>query len=180
MDQQRLIKKINWMIQQKEHAIKDAEWAKAKEEEEKARKPVNPHIEEIEACDQLISYCKRYMGLDKKEEIKKDEIRAPEKALEVGKGGIVLLEKKRDDELVPKGKKKGKNRNDRRKNNPKEEDKLDIDIGTLGLFDKTQVQPPLSFKALPETLEKLIQKKKYFEELPPEPETTEVDRKSVV
>ena len=42
MEQQRLIKKINWMAQQKERAIKQAEWERQKEEEEKAKIPINP------------------------------------------------------------------------------------------------------------------------------------------
>eukprot|EP00826_Nyctotherus_ovalis_P058384 TRINITY_DN801_c0_g1_i4.p1 TRINITY_DN801_c0_g1~~TRINITY_DN801_c0_g1_i4.p1 ORF type:complete len:267 (+),score=158.58 TRINITY_DN801_c0_g1_i4:794-1594(+) len=178
MEQQRLIKRIAWMTQQKEWAIKKAERQRQEEEEEKQRKPVHPHAEEIEVCEQLIAYCNRRMGVDKKQEEKKAVVGAAEKTLASGGGKVVLMEnkKKKEEELLcigGTGKKKGKNRNDRKKAKPIEELKLDVDIETLGLFDKVQIQPPYQFKGLAETVKKLEEKKKHFEELPPEPENKE-------
>lgn len=178
MEQQRLIKKIAWMTEQKKWAVEEDKRKRQQEEEEKARKPVHPHAEEMEACDQLIAFCKRRMGVDKRQEEKKVVIPVAEKSLIGVEGKAVPMEDKRkkEEELLiigGTGKKKGKNRNDRKKAKPKEELRLDIDIGTLQLFDMVQVQPPLSFKTLPETVQKLEEKKKYFDELPAEPEKKE-------
>jgi hypothetical protein len=178
MDQQRLIKKIGWMTQQKERALREAERKRQEEEEEKTRKPIHPHADEIEACEQLIMFCKKRMGIDKKQEEKKVVIPAAEKSLASSGGKAVLMEdkKKKEEELLiigGAGKKKGKNRNDRKKTKPVEELRLDVDIETLKLFDLVQVQSPMLFKSLADTLQKLEEKKKYFEELPPEPEKKE-------
>ena len=178
MNQQRLIKKIEWMKNQKEKVMKEAERIKQEEEEEKARKIIHPHAEKIEACEQLIMFCKKRMGIDKKQEEKKVVIPAAEKSIaSIGDKAVLVEDKKKKEEefliIGGTGKKKGKNRNDRKKMKPVKELTLNVDIGTLKVFDQVQVQPPMSFKSLAETLQKLEERRKYFEELPPEPEKKE-------
>jgi len=178
MNQQRLMNKIKWMTIQKEKVMKEAERIKQEEEEEKARKSIHPHAEKIEICEQLIMFCKKRMPIDKRQEEKKVVIAAPEKSIASAGDKVVLVEdkKKKEEEFLiigGAGKKKGKNRNDRKKVKPEEELRLNVDMGILKLFDEVQVQPPMSLKSLAETVQKLEEKRKYFEELPSEPEKKE-------
>ena len=173
MDQQRLLRKIEWMTREKERALKDAAWRKEREEEERARIPVHPFMEEIAICEQLITYCKKYLGTAKKEEEKKEVISTADIASKIAKGGLKPMDNKKSKEgtgltiIGAVGKKKGRDRDDRKKAKAKpEEASLEVDLGTLSLFDKVQVQPPLFVKNLAAALEKLIEKKKHFEELP--------------
>ncbi len=176
-DQQRFIKHIEWMTRQKERAIQDAEWQRQREEEEKAKVPPHPYMEEIAICDQLIAYCKKFTGAGKKEEEKKESVAAKADtsaiASKISKGELKPMEnkKKKEEEgmlvIGGTGKKKGRDRADRKKAKTKPEDaRLEVDFGSLALFDKVQVQPPLFVKNVQATLDKLIERKKFYESQP--------------
>jgi len=176
-DQLRLIKRIEWMAREKERLIKDDEWKKKREEEEKAKKPVNPYLEHIDTCDHLIVYCRKHGALEKKIAEKKPEVSAEEAKViqeKIQKGGLKAMEDKKTKEeaskLVIGGKKKGKDRSERKAaraklNTKPEEQKLPIDLGTLGLFDFIGVKPPILVKEIAATLDAIIDKRKHFEEL---------------
>jgi len=172
MVQQKLVRKIEWMTREKERAMKRDQYRREREAEEAARKPIHPYLEEMEICDQLVAYCKRFL-VPKKEEEKK-EIQKVDNALlnsKISKGEIVVMQdkKKKEEEgmlVIGGGKRKKKEKKEKKKTKKGEEAKFQVDIGTLAQFDRVQLQPPLNSKELATMVEKLIAKKKYFEELP--------------
>lgn len=172
--QQKLIRKIEWMLRQKEYLQDRARIQKEREEEEKSRIPVHPYLQEMEICDQLIAYCKRMIGT-KKEEEKKEVAKTEKSILSTKSGVVVVVDKKKKEEegmvVVGGGKKKKEKKERSKKGKKAAEERFQIDFGMLSLFDKVQLQPPLQMKEVQPTLEKLVAKKKYFNELPPkEPE----------
>lgn len=166
--QQKLIRKIEWLTREKERAVRDAEYRREREEEERSRVPVHPYSEEMEICGQLMAYCKRYMTA-KKEEEKKEAPKTENAALsaKISKGELKPMEskKKKEEELFIIGGKKKKDKKDK-KAKKAEEEKINVDFGTLALFDRVHLQPPLYPKDAQATFEKLVIQKKYFDELP--------------
>ena len=181
--QQKLLRKIEWLTNEKERATRIDRINREREEEEKSRVPIHPYIEEMELCDQLIAYCKKF-GPAKKEEEKKEIPKAENKSLEakINKGELKIVEdkKKKGEELTifGAGKKKKKEKTEKKKSKKAEVPRVPVDLGMLALFDKVQVQAPLFLKDLPAAIEKLTEKKKYFDALP-EVEKKKVEEKKV-
>lgn len=171
--QQKLIKKIEWMTREKERAVRFEKIRKEREEEEKAKIPPHPYQAELDTCDQLISYCKKFI-VEKKEDVKKPGEKAENKALQskITKGELVVVQdkKKKEEEgmIVIGAKKKKKDKIVKEKMQTKKatEAKFDVDLGTLSMFDKVQIQPLLQPKNISITLAKVQERKKYYQELP--------------
>lgn len=176
--QQKEIRKIEWMMREKERALEKQAYVTQKKVEEKEKTPQHPYLEEMGVCDHLIAYCKKF-GVVKKADEKKEEEKVLTKELEskISKGEITLVENKRKKEeqgffVVNTRPKKAKQNPEQKKKDPKlkkgkkVEPKFEVDFGSLALFDKVRLQPPLLLKDLPAALEKLIERKKYYYELP--------------
>jgi hypothetical protein len=169
--QQKLIRKIEWMTNEKERALRTERIKKEREEEEKARIPIHPYIEEMELCDQLIAYCKKFSPAKKEEE--KKEIPKPENkdlSAKINKGELKVVENKKKKEeqlMIIGGGKKKKDKTEKKKaKKPADAPRVPVDLGMLALFDKVGVQAPLFMKDLHAATEKLGERKKYFETLP--------------
>jgi hypothetical protein len=170
--QQKLIKKIEWLTREKERAIAADKYKKEREAEERAYRPAHPYQDQIDACEQLISYCNKFIVQKKEEEkkvIEKMEIAANVQS-KIAKGELKPVEnkKKKEEEgrIIVGGRKKNKDKKDMKKAKKAADEKLDVDYGTLILFDKVQLAPPVHLKDYPATLAKVIEKKTYFQELP--------------
>jgi len=178
--QQKDIRKIEWMTQQKERAIKYRQIQMEREAAERAKKPIHPFIEEMEICDQLIAFCKKFSVDKKQEENKATEKVQISEAIQnkINKGELKPVEdkrKKEEEKLVVgemKKKKKGQKK-DKKDNKKGVEAKLQVDFGTLMLFDKVQLAPPIYLKDLPAIVAKINEKKAYFKDLPEKEEQKE-------
>jgi hypothetical protein len=177
-DQQKLIKKIEWLTFEKERIVERERMRKEIEEEEKKRVPFHPYQEQLDICDQLVLFCKKYIPNTKEHEA----VKAAAAQVELSeafknkftKGEIKPVVDKKQKEMegmliIGANKKKSKNDKKSMKKSKKEaEGKLEVDFGTLQLFDKIQLAPPMYLKDVSACVEKINQRKKHYEVLPGE------------
>lgn len=172
--QQKIIKKIQYMIREHEHLVQRDADRKAYEAEELLRRPVHPHIDEMEACDQLMDFCKKYTApvAGAPAPAKAEEQKVVSKELEdkLASGELKALpekKKKGDEEVMRIGAAPKKVKKPKTKKDP-DAGKVPIDMGILALFNSVGLQPPLKVTEVPAAVEKIKERKTYYFNLPEE------------
>lgn len=164
--QQKIIKRIEYMKREKDRIVDRDTRQKAWEAEQRAKKPIHPYIEQMETCDHLVDFCKKFVkaGPPAAEASKDEKKEAEQTALgsRLAAGELKVISKKKDKDLEEEAPRKGK----KGKKAKASEDTIPMDLGTLSLFDSIGLPPPLHLKDIETTIEKLKARKTHYKELP--------------
>ena len=176
--QQDNILTVDWMKNKIVWLEKEEERRKEREEEEKEMAKYHKYQRELDTCAQLMAFCNSYFpgeskaqGSAMEEKVVKKEIDTnTQKKLETGE--LLIVEEKAEftKEVVGRGKKKREKNNQKGKGGSQATKakalNLQIDLGILSSFHAVQVPPPITLKDVTPTIELLVQRKAYYQELP--------------
>ena len=147
---QKVEKQKRWEAAQAERKIRDAE---RKEREEELRG--DPFNEEIDRCDQLVTYLNKFLGITKVVEEVKAEIKTPE-------GATVLSKHIADDTLDKMFTGMGGGKSKKKKGAKKKNTALMHTFDILSSFATIKVDAPLSKDAIADTIKVIGEKKEDF------------------
>jgi len=140
--------------------LEEEEKRKALEAEELAK---IPYEEEMQLCDYLTSYLKKFATENVKEEDSEQTVNSVDSPLPVEEGGMRVLRRDLDDfteitSVKKRGKKKGGA-------NLKKKDTLAHGVDTIDFFALLDIIPPGTISAVPASIEAIAKKKTYFQTL---------------
>lgn len=161
------------LYRQKQEQRKKEEEARQAQIEERKRKAEEeelkriPYEEEMRLCDYLVSFLENKYGAGAARSSGVDENSTPPAATEQGGEfeGMVLGGKKSKQEEdylslnATFGKKKGRGK---KKGGQKVVDRISIDPATILIFSDLNLEPPSTVSAVPDSIEKLKEKKEWY------------------